>query len=118
MALREQSHGARASANLYFLVTTARANGLEPCAYLNFLFENLPAAETVEALEALRPTRSSGSFDATLVGRIDARRDWFASLVPTHPGELQVYVRISPQAEEILDAVVYELESPPAGLRP
>jgi transposase/DNA-binding transcriptional regulator YdaS (Cro superfamily) len=47
--------GARASANLYSLVATARANGLEPCAYLNFLFENLPAAETVEALEALLP---------------------------------------------------------------
>jgi hypothetical protein len=37
------------------LVATARANGLEPGASLNFLFENLPAAETVEALEALLP---------------------------------------------------------------
>ncbi|MHB1829662.1 MAG: transposase domain-containing protein [Steroidobacteraceae bacterium] len=29
------------------------ANGLEPSAYLTHLFEQLPAAETAEALEAL-----------------------------------------------------------------
>jgi transposase len=56
--------GARASANLYSLVATARANGLEPCAYLNFLFENLPAAETVEALEALLPWNARSSLPA------------------------------------------------------
>ena len=47
--------GARASANLFTLVSSARANGLEPYAYLNYVFENLPAADTVEALEALLP---------------------------------------------------------------
>ena len=47
--------GARASANLFSLVSTARANGLEPSAYLTYLFEQLPAADTVEALEALLP---------------------------------------------------------------
>jgi transposase len=57
--------GATASANLYSLVATARANGLEPCAYLNFLFENLPAAETVEALEALLPWNARSSLPAT-----------------------------------------------------
>ena len=56
--------GARASANLYSLVATARANCLEPCAYLNFLFENLPAAETVEALEALLPWNARSSLPA------------------------------------------------------
>ncbi len=45
--------GARASANLFTLVSSARANGLEPYIYLNYIFENLPAADTVEALEAL-----------------------------------------------------------------
>jgi hypothetical protein len=30
-------------------------NGLEPYAYLNYVAENLPAADTVEALEALLP---------------------------------------------------------------
>jgi transposase len=57
--------GARASANLFSLVATARANGLEPCAYLNFLFENLPAAETVEALEALLPWNARSSLPTT-----------------------------------------------------
>jgi hypothetical protein len=47
--------GARASANLFSLVSSARANGIEPYAYLNYVFENLPAADTVEALEALLP---------------------------------------------------------------
>lgn len=47
--------GARASANLFSLVSTARACGIEPHTYLNFIFERLPAADTVEALEALLP---------------------------------------------------------------
>jgi transposase len=47
--------GATASANLYSLVMTARANGIEPFAYLSYVFEQLPTATTVEALEALLP---------------------------------------------------------------
>ena len=47
--------GARASANLFSLVSTARANGLDPSEYLTYLFEQLPAADTVEAIEALLP---------------------------------------------------------------
>jgi transposase len=39
--------GARASAHLYSLVQTARANELEPYAYLRRLFTELPAAQTV-----------------------------------------------------------------------
>lgn len=57
-------HGARASANLYSLVATARANGLEPFAYLSLLFERLPAADTVEAREALLPWNVRGSVPA------------------------------------------------------
>jgi len=53
--------GARASANLYSLVSTARANGLEPYAYLKRLFEQLPAASTVEALEALLPFKNTAT---------------------------------------------------------
>jgi transposase len=56
--------GARASANLFSLVATARANGLEPAAYLNHLFEQLPAADTVEALEALLPWNVRGALSA------------------------------------------------------
>jgi transposase len=47
--------GAQASANLFSLVTTARVNDVEPFAYLSYLFEHLPAANTVEELEALLP---------------------------------------------------------------
>jgi transposase len=48
-------NGAKASASLYSLVQTARANELEPYAYLRRLFAELPAAQTVEQIEALLP---------------------------------------------------------------
>jgi IS66 C-terminal element len=47
--------GAEASANLFSLVMRARANGAEPFEYLSYLFEHLPTAVSVEALEALLP---------------------------------------------------------------
>jgi hypothetical protein len=47
--------GAQASANLFSLVMTARANDVEPCSYLHYLFEHLPAAATVGQIEALLP---------------------------------------------------------------
>ena len=47
--------GAQASANLYSLIETAKANALEPWAYLNYLFERLPSAKTPAAIEALLP---------------------------------------------------------------
>ena len=47
--------GADASANLYSLVETAKANGLEPHAYLTRVFTELPNAKTVEEIEALLP---------------------------------------------------------------
>jgi hypothetical protein len=47
--------GAQASANLYSLVMTCRANDIEPYAYLDYLFEHLPAASTVTQFEALLP---------------------------------------------------------------
>jgi transposase len=49
--------GVTASANLYSLIETAKANGLEPYAYLRYLFTELPKAETVDAIEALLPGR-------------------------------------------------------------
>ncbi len=48
-------HGARASANMYSLIETAKANDLEPYAYLRRVFTELPAATTVEDIEALLP---------------------------------------------------------------
>ena len=47
--------GADASATMYTLVETAKANDLEPWAYLNYLFEKLPAAKSEQALLALLP---------------------------------------------------------------
>jgi hypothetical protein len=47
--------GATASANLYSLIETAKANGVEPHAYLARLFAELPFASTVEHFEALLP---------------------------------------------------------------
>ena len=41
--------GARAIATLYTLVGSAKANKLEPWAYLNYLFEKLPLAESEQA---------------------------------------------------------------------
>jgi hypothetical protein len=53
---------AKASANLYGLIETAKANGLEPFAHLQYVFRKLPAADSIEAMEALLPWRlSSGA---------------------------------------------------------
>jgi hypothetical protein len=52
-------NGAKASATLYSLVETAKANGLEPYAYLKQLFEKLPLAKSVADFEALLPFASS-----------------------------------------------------------
>jgi transposase len=49
--------GAHASANLYSLIETCKANGIEPYAYLVELFRQLPLAKTVEDFEALLPWR-------------------------------------------------------------
>ena len=47
--------GARASANLYSLIETAKANGIEPWRYLNHLFEVLPAATSADQIQPLLP---------------------------------------------------------------
>ena len=47
--------GAKASANLYSLIETAKANGLEPYVYLRHVFAHLPRATSVEDMEALLP---------------------------------------------------------------
>jgi len=47
--------GVKASANLYSLIETAKATGLEPYAYLRYLFTELPKAETVDAIDSLLP---------------------------------------------------------------
>jgi transposase len=49
--------GANASANLYSLIETAKANGVDPYRYLCALFAALPRATRLEDYEALMPWR-------------------------------------------------------------
>ncbi len=44
-----------ASANLYSLVETCKANGIDPYRYLTWLFQRLPLATTVDDYDALLP---------------------------------------------------------------
>ncbi|KAB7619397.1 IS66 family transposase, partial [Alkalilimnicola sp. S0819] len=53
--------GAGASAALYSLIETAKANGLEPYDYLLTVFTRLPAATTEADLDALLPWRQAQS---------------------------------------------------------
>jgi transposase len=47
--------GARASAAFFTLIESAKANGLEPYAYLRHIFEKLPLAQTEQDLKDLLP---------------------------------------------------------------
>jgi hypothetical protein len=49
--------GAEASANLYTVIETAKANGIEPYAYLRHVFAELPKATMLEDIGALLPGR-------------------------------------------------------------
>ena len=51
----DTTRGAKASALIYSLIETAKANQLEPYAYLKVVFEQLPLADTVEDIEQLLP---------------------------------------------------------------
>ena len=52
---RYLENGANASEILYSLVETAKANGLEPYAYLSRIIEALPRVQTTDDLRALLP---------------------------------------------------------------
>jgi transposase len=47
--------GAEASALLYSLIETARANNCEPYSYLRHIFTHLPSAQSLADYEALLP---------------------------------------------------------------
>jgi hypothetical protein len=47
--------GAKASANLYSLVETCKANAIDPYRYLTWLFKRLPLATTADDYDALLP---------------------------------------------------------------
>jgi len=56
--------GATASARLYSLVETAKANGVEPSRYLEAIFTRLPMANSRADYEALLPWRLAGELAA------------------------------------------------------
>ncbi len=49
----DTSNGAHASATCYSLIETAKANGLNPAAYIQHILDRIATADTVEKLEAL-----------------------------------------------------------------
>ena len=51
--------GAKASATVYSLIETAKANGIEPFAYLNHVLQHIGNAKMVEDVEALLPWNTS-----------------------------------------------------------
>jgi transposase len=55
------SKGATASASLYSLIETAKANRIDPFEYLNNLFEKLPLAKSKDELRKLLPLRLSNT---------------------------------------------------------
>ena len=57
--------GAHASAKLYSIIETAKANGLEPYAYLRHIFEKLPQATTPADIEALLPWNVANALKPT-----------------------------------------------------
>ncbi|RYZ89877.1 MAG: IS66 family transposase [Proteobacteria bacterium] len=53
----DTARGADSSANLFSLVITAKANGIDPYSYLRLVFSELPKAKTLEDFEGLLPDR-------------------------------------------------------------
>jgi len=51
----DRVHGAKAGANIYSLIETCKANGIEPYAYLRFILKTLPVTQNPDDLEALLP---------------------------------------------------------------
>ena len=49
--------GAKASATMYSLIESAKANNLEPYRYLRFLFETLPFSQSDDDYKSLLPNR-------------------------------------------------------------
>lgn len=61
--------GANASAIIYSLVETAKANGVEPYTWLRHVLEHLPAAQTADEMDKLLPW----NFHATTLTKITPR---------------------------------------------
>ena len=61
--------GIEAGANLYSLIETAKAHGLEPFRYLCLIFRDLPRAKNVEEIECLLPKSCSPDDIANILSR-------------------------------------------------
>jgi transposase len=59
--------GAKASATFFTLIETAKANGLEPYAYLRYIFEKLPLVQTEQDFKDLLPQ----NIDSATIAAID-----------------------------------------------
>ena len=55
--------GANASAVIYSVLETAKANGVEPYTWLRRVLRDLPAAKTVDDVDALLPWNISATGD-------------------------------------------------------
>lgn len=55
--------GAHASATLYSLIETCKANRIDPLSYLTLIFKELPKAKGADDYEKLLPYRASAHFD-------------------------------------------------------
>jgi hypothetical protein len=55
LAVQRLDSRSQSQCNLYSLIETAKANGLEPLAYPNTVFARLPQADSLEAIERLLP---------------------------------------------------------------
>ena len=52
--------GAKASAALYSLIETAKANGIEPLRYLHWIFDDLPKRSEGDVIDDLMPWNFKG----------------------------------------------------------
>lgn len=59
----QSPRGAQASAYLYSLIETAKANGIEPFSYLSLIFKELPKAGGIKDYEKLLPYNAKQHFD-------------------------------------------------------
>jgi transposase len=68
----DTSRGAKASATVYSLIETAKANDLEPYAYLCYVLERIGEADSAEKIEALLPWNATpGGMGGIGVKKVD-----------------------------------------------
>lgn len=83
----DTTQGAKASATCYTLIETAKANGLEPSAYIHHVLTHIAEADTLEKLEALLPWNVACSIPLAAlalkaIGRIcDTSSLWIAKWI-------------------------------------